>query len=248
MIESSYGVSRYGRPGEADTLLIPREFDPDDLKPLVIYLHGAAGNAQTVNRADAARGEYDLIRGICRLGYTVAIGDVGGIHTWGHPTAMAAVEDLRLAVINRGLALPGAAHFIGASMGGDNCIGYYRDFPQNVLSISAIIPAWDLQDIRDFNRLNLAASVNAKWGITAQDPLPPGANPIADVEDYVALGNKLKAWYANNDDIAVPQPVRDFAEVVGAEAIDVGSLGHTQEAIAAAKILHVVEHMKTNEV
>lgn len=243
----SYGLGRAGTVGEADTLLFPPSYNMNDPRMGVLYLHGAAGNAQTINRRDTSPGEYDLVHGIVSAGFPVCAIDAGGAFTWGSAAATAAVEAGR-AYLQASGAKAGKVAVCGTSMGGLTCLAYHRDFAANVACALGVIPVIDLEDVyqNDRGAQGFQTSIGGVWGTVAPASLPAGASPAQNVETYAGL--KLRVYYSTTDGICLPQLTTAFCDAIGEEHFSVGALGHSQEAVSAVPLGDVIEFLHANEV
>jgi hypothetical protein len=124
---------------------------------------------------------------------------------------------------------------------------YMAAHPDRVAAMWGVIPANDLNDIRDNNRGgNTQANINTAWGLAAGStsatvPLPAGSNPSDPaVAAAIATSGPIQLCYSTADTIVVPQTVEAFADLVGPScSITVADTvsGHTDTTMGAAAAL-----------
>lgn len=131
---------------------------------------------------------------------------------------------------------------IGVSQGNLAAMNYARNNPGTISCIAGIIPAVDLDDVRDNDRGGFRSVIDAAWGVTWPTALPVGANPM----DYPPTGTPWKAWYSDWDDIVVEATVLAMATTLGAEAVDVGDMGHSEQTVGQVPPADVVAFLKAN--
>lgn len=210
--------------GQTDAWVTPR-IAPGTLRP-VIYCHGAGGSAAELlgSGVPAVEPLFD------------AIGDAGWpcvcvtiTVLWGNVTCVSRM-DAAIAYCRSTLGAHSTAKplIVGISHGA--ACGLTYAYNRAVRGFVGISPAIDLQAIRVADTLGQRASIDAAWGVTYPAALPAGADPATHTSDLRSLPQQL--WYASDD--AVSANIGVYATAVGAELHNVGALGHTNAAVAAA--------------
>lgn len=225
---SSLAISR-ATTDSTDSWIMPRVRRTKKLPP-VVYLHGAASDA-TESLGFITPAVRSFLFALARHGFTVVAPSAPG--AWGNTSAMNKLSDV-LALARSELNASGEPPVIlGASHGGAWAIKAADTFP--VAGLVLFIPAVHLQAIRETNPINLnqRAVIDAAWGVTYPEPLPPGAEVFdRDISNTPAIIN-----YAPDDPISID--IQDFATRNGAALYSVGNLGHSNEAVEAVPIERV---------
>lgn len=170
-----------GGTGEGVEVILPRTYQPDGQTPLVMYAHGAGGNYLVGMSPDLAPGLYHSAHRIADAGYPVVCGDFGGVSTWANPISQTRMEACRVWAqdpAGKVRAKPGKVILMGSSMGGINCIGYYRAFPGNVYCAVRSIPVSDLDQIRTYDVNGSVALGGFRDWINGAYGLPAGSTNI----------------------------------------------------------------------
>jgi predicted alpha/beta hydrolase family esterase len=210
--------------------------------PPTLYLHGAGGNAAEAVGAGGLDAVRTLLREVAAVGYNITTPTATQL--WGNSTAISRTTDAitwnrsNLGSTNNPVVI------IGASHGGTCALRYISDNPGDVACAVLVIPAVDMEDIRNTDVLGLRDDIDAAWGVTYPAPLPAGANPAQNTADY--LGVPLQIWYATDDPVCSPSSVTAFATATGAEIHSVGNLGHSNAAIAAVDTQQVIDFIAAN--
>jgi pimeloyl-ACP methyl ester carboxylesterase len=225
MIRTSLAVDRYTI-GEEDVIAGAIHSWAGDQPNGVIYCHGGNDLAASVMTEVAQR---DIVTAVARHA-TVHAGDLGG-NTFGNNTGLARVEEA-VAYLRAEWGQDGPLGFIGGSMGFITSTVYALNHPEDVLFIAGIIPGIDLADlyIRGY-----AGMIDAAYPPAYNDATDgPTHSPIQFVDD---LSDELPIhlWTASDDLEAVPATADAFvAARPQTGRTDLGALGHTDAAVAAA--------------
>lgn len=192
-------------------------------RPLVLYGHGGGNTSAEMHGAHGITASDTLTRrlgrgGMCVLAPTSTL-------QYGNATARARWADAHTARTVYGATGPVFA--VGASAGFTAACAYARANPGVLTGIVGLIPLIDLVTVHAANTLGLAASLETAYGgppTSADNPLD-FAPEIADVT--------IVLYVASNDAVSVNADA--FAAAHGnTTLLDVGPLGHTNNAIAAA--------------
>lgn len=230
----SYSTGRFTS-GQLDAYAIP---DVSAGAPIVLYGHGAGGNGGEIVGANNLLAVPPIVQELVRQGFVVIA--VTATALWGNSVSDGRLDDgLDYARdIFKASADPPAG--LGASHGFPMLANYALDHTLSCLV--GLIPAADLQAIRVADTLGQRAAIDAAHGVTYPAALPAGSNPMAEAAGLTDLVQEN--WYANDD--AVSQNITVYNSVSGAIGHDVGALGHTNAAIAAADISDIVDFIKAN--
>lgn len=163
----------------------------------------------------------------CGAGRPAISADLGGTAAWANATSEARVNDAVAYMRAQTAAHATRVVLLGASMGAATVLNWARTHVSQVAAIALLIPALDLEDIRDNDRGGLAASMNSAYGgASAFDTAMATRNPF----DAAATlsGIPIKAWYASDDPICRPERVTSFIAAAGpqASAVNMGAVGH----------------------
>lgn len=218
----TYGVGRV-HAGENDLLYVPRT--PVQGRRPVILAHGweATGKVFGVDTANAPK-QCALAAALAAQGFLVAATDLGGTTSsdvWGNATHSARINELHSYLVTNFGCAADKAVMVGVSMGNLGAFSYQRDYAK-VAGIVGIIPASDLDDMRNNNRLNTQASIDSAWGVGPPPAaLPSGANPTTYSSHYVGL--PYQAYYSSADTVCIASTVTALAAAIGGTATQVSS-------------------------
>jgi pimeloyl-ACP methyl ester carboxylesterase len=191
----------------------------------VVYCHG--GSADALQAAGVGLAAIPgVLAALTRALFTIAAPTLGVAH-WGNPAARARIADA-VAWLEANRAVAGPAILVGTSMGAAAALNYAADNPGDVAAVVGIIPAVDLQAVRVADTGGARAGRDAAYGVAYPAALPAGANPAARVAE---LDVPVLLCTASDDAISVNAGT--FAAAIGAELVDVGALGHDNDAVAA---------------
>lgn len=235
-VSTSLGFDR-STAGQRDAVLSPRV---RQTRPPILYMHGAGGNASEAV-GDGVPSVRTLLYEVASAGYTISVPTTTLL--WGNTTCINRMTDsiawnrTSLGSSNDPVVL------IGASHGAVSSLSWISENPGTVACAILIIPAVDMEDIRTTNALGMRTSIDAAWGVSYPAPLPPGANPAQNTNDY--LSTPIQIWYADDDTICTTALTTAFGATISAEMHSVGNLGHTDAAIAAVDSAQVLSFINT---
>lgn len=226
MIRTTYGLDRYFT-GEYDAVFGTARSWAGAQSAGVVFCHGANESA-TIAYADNA--QRAIMRGV-GLNATVHVGDLGGTNTWGNDTAIARVEDA-VTYLRSGWGQGGPVVLVGISMGNLSAMAYALANPDDVAAIASVIPALDLNDL--VTNRGMGAAINPAYGGAYNDGTDgPTHSPVLFAADLPAV--PIKLWYASDDPLCVASTVTAFvAARPSTVTVNVGALGHSDAAVAAA--------------
>lgn len=239
------GYSRsagYGRiaSGENDQVWIPRT--PRSGKCGVILLHGS-GNPNGYMDPVGQPASQRLAAALCAAGIPCVSGEMGG-QTWANNTAMSRIDAAWDLLRTNAPIRSDKVALVGGSMGGALGARYSQLYPAKVAAFVGLIPLLDLVGLYNANTSGVAAEIATAWGVTAPATLPPSADIAANVN--LAAGIPAKFWYSGNDTIVLPAWVTNYATALGAEAIDVGTNGHSDATIGQVPVPDVGKFLVAN--
>jgi predicted alpha/beta hydrolase family esterase len=170
----------------------------------------------------------ELVR---RTGFPMVCHDNGGMFTWGNQTARSRIASVKAWAQDPAgpvYAKAGKVLLVGGSMGGVVMYNYAKEFIAQVAAIVALIPVTDLQDLVANNRGGYASSIQTAYGV--------GAGNVADADNpakntAVLSQVPISIYHASDDPICIASTITAFAAATGAQRVDVGALGHTNDAI-----------------
>lgn len=216
-----------------------------ETRPGIIWCHGGGGAGATAmgTIGDANRGVF---LAVARHYPILAVDDAGSAFGNASDRAdLAAAIDFLHTFSGVDAGPVGA---IGGSQGNQVAMNYYRDNPGTIACVAGIIPLCDVDDARDNDRGGFRDTINTAHGLAAGSTsdypthgsslaaLPEGINPA----DSLPTGLPWKAWYAENDNICVQATVLAMAEALDAEAVNVGTGGHSGVSVAAVDTTSLV--------
>lgn len=197
----------------------------------VVYCHGASGSGYPTANTSVD----PIIKAIAREGFTVLVPYIALL--WSNATKDTRIADA-LTWGRANLACSSADPLVvGVSMGGGAALHYAANHA--TAGVVGIIPAIDYQAIRVADTSGLRAGIDTAAGVTYPAALPAGFNPSTLTASLTTT--PIQLWTASND--AVSANAATFATAVGADLHDVGALGHTDAAIAAADIPTIISFL-----
>lgn len=203
----------------------------------VIYCHGGSADATQAAGVGLA-GIPAILQAITSHLFSPVAPTLGTAH-WGNPAALARVSDAAdWATENR--AATGPAVLIGVSMGATAALNYAADNPNDIACVIGIIPAVDLEALRVADPSGARAGIDTAYSVTYPDPLPEGSNPAERTSE---LDLPIQLWTASDD--VTSTNADTFADATGATLIDVGALGHDNDAVDAVDIDVLLEFIET---
>lgn len=249
MTATSYASAGSGRAvaADADTLVLPRLWKPDGSRIGVVWCHSSGGAAKDALDHFNKPGTARVVKAIADAGYPVAATDMGGSNTtWGNATGQARIGSARSWLQSAAVgAKAGKVIVAGTSMGTLNALNYARSNPANVAAVLLILPAIDMQKLRvDNYDGTIRGLIDTAWGVVYPATLPAGANPTDTPTDLA--GVPIGMWYADDDPFYLSSTLVSYASSQGSAApVSVGSLGHTEAAVAAVPTGDVVGMIDT---
>lgn len=220
MTAVSYGFNRIIS-ADTDVSFVPK-FGPHGRRGIVVL----PGQLQTPLDyvSDANPNQQTFFRELMRTGTAGAVIDATvagwGSDLTGHD-AVGAIETTRIYLSNLGCATDKIV-LVGASAGVTDALNYTRTYPSKVAALIGIMPAVDLDDIRDNNRGSARANINTAWGMTvgstsATEALPSRANPntTTNAASIASSGAPVGLYYSTADTIVIASTVTSFASKLG---------------------------------
>lgn len=172
-------------------------------------------------RVSRAAGEADLV------GYGA---DLGGLSTWGNDDFLDAADS----VVAWGAETYGTSEervaVYGTSMGGCSLNWVWRNL-EKVVACALTIPVVSLQGIHDRNPLGIGDLIELAYGgeagyeaaLPTHDPSHPDNLALLST-----ISERVKIWYSEDDNVIAASEVEDFADATGIVAVNVGSVGHSE--------------------
>ncbi len=216
------------------TYLIGRAsaFSSGEPPPLVIYLHGALGGPSlTVVNVH----ERPLLRALAKKSL-VACSLWGGSTTFGNSTAISRVVS-GIASLRTSLNVDlGPTILVGGSMGAGTALAVALSIPGEIACVAGIIPALDLADLRDNNRLGLASSIDAAYGGAYDDEIHgPAHSPVRFAQE-LPEDLPVRLWTSSNDTATVPSTADEFVSLrPQTERTNMGAVGHSTASYAGVQ-------------
>lgn len=237
---STLGSGRYVASELDVTVATPQGWCKDGTVPGIVYCHGATADAIYTHRDTTLR---SLLHGLGVHGVTIAP-DLGG-DTFANDTGITRVGEAITYLRSAWNINPGPVHLIGLSMGAAVALAYTLAHPDDVASVSLMIPGLDLEDVRANNRGGYAASLNAAYGGTYDDATHgPTHSPVRFADDLPA-DLPIAMWTSSNDTAAVPFTATEFVTLrPQTTRTSMGAVGHTVNAAGVAGVVaHVRDHL-----
>lgn len=205
---ASYGTGRVYS-GERETLVIPRGKINSEKKGIIV-VHGAGASAASFFQLSLTH-QIKFSLALCRAGFVIVAPDLGGTHTWGNDTVVSRIESARQFLVSLGCNQK--VCLVGTSMGGLNSLNYTRAYPSRVAALIALIPAADLEMLRDTH----GSSIESAWGIGSGGVLPARANPntIENAAQIASSNADIGFYYSTAETIADAPGVEQMAEKLG---------------------------------
>lgn len=226
---SSYGRGRYrgdGDTGERDYIFGTYDTWSGARTQAALWCHGDDGTA------DASSAQMlSFFKGIAK-DYTLMSADLYATATFGNDASMEAADDA-LDYLAASWFSVEPVILIGASMGACTALNYAKRHPTRVKAVACVIPATDIDWLRQNGSAPLPADIDASYPPTGWSQATYGAdhNPITFAASLDA-DLPIKLWYAP-DDARIPtsmplafQAARPQTEV---ELLPAG--GHTDQSI-----------------
>lgn len=224
----SLSVGRFTA-SQPDAVCQPSGTFPD--RGPVVFCHGTEssgvdGVAQ-VNATTVTSGVRAVVRALTAAGFTIVVPAAPNL--WGGTTGQARVAGAITHARNV-LGASGPAVLVGYSQGGMAALRYAMTNPSEVAAVVGLLPATDLDYIRDNDIAGQRDDIDTIYGVTYPAALPTGVNPADNTGDFDL---PMAFWYASDDAMVSAAATTTFASATGAEVHNVGALGHTDAALLA---------------
>lgn len=237
---------------ERDVLWVPDGYARDGSRRGIVFCHGAGELAATplTGTAGSKAAETRLLWALASR-YPMVMFDAGaGSGTtspdnWGNANAVTrlgqAITWLQTPAApglspGGGGAATGKVFLVAISMGSLLALNYAQAHPASVAAIVGILPAIDLDNIRDNTAFKAAISSawgTGTWTAPGTPALPGGANP-AVAGNHSAIGAiPQRLYYAPDDAIVATATVTAFASAVGSSVslVNLGAGGHSDASV-----------------
>lgn len=230
-------------PGQIDTIWKPRDIRAG--RRGVVLLPGS-GNPRAYMDGTIQNASMRLAAAIADNGIPAITCDFYN-NSWARDLTMAAILTAR-DVLHTACPQTHATEILvlGGSMGGGSAARFSQLNPSITKGVVGLIPAYDIKYEYD-NIPALVAPIEAAWGFTGAANFPPAANNKANVA--AAVGVPILTYYAGNDTTVPATGVTGYHDAAGgllANRVNVGNLGHTDAAIAAAPIADITRFLVAN--
>lgn len=199
-------------------------------RPGLIYCHGSGGTATNMLTNAVERA---LIEKLAQR-YAVIAADLA-LQAWGSATGVDRVGEARQCLIDR-WNVTGPMYLLCGSMGNLNGLGYLRQHPEHIRAAACLIPALDLASLNTMPPIpaEIAVAYGAPYNDVTMGPTHSPVRYAATLDPDVPI----RLWTASNDTICLPSTATAFvAARPQTERVDLGPLGHTAAAVAAAQPL-----------
>lgn len=238
-----FGYSRYaanGRiaAGENDQVWLPRNIRSG--KVGLILLHGSGnpdGWMDPVNQPSSQK----LAAALASAGIPCISGAMG-YQTWGNDTAMARIDAAWSLLAAKAPISTDKIALLGGSMGGALGARYSQLYPSKVAAFVGIIPLLDLKTFYA-DQAHLAEIATA-WGVTSPADLPGSADILGNAA--AAASVPARFWYSSSDVLVKPAYVTNYAAAINAQAINVGTNGHSDATVAQVPVADVGQFLAAN--
>lgn len=198
----------------------------------VIFAHGSGADALS-----SLYGMRFFFQSLARHA-TIHFGDYGG-QTWGSDLVVERIGDA-IDMLRTEHGVTGKVALFGASMGGCSVLNYAYRYPEDVASVSALIPLTDLNNARANPWLT------DRWpemdAIYGSPPDFTGHNPV---QFAAAMDPDLpiRLWSSSNDGLAQPSTHHAFVAARPQTVLtNIGAFGHSVPN-TAERIGEVVDHV-----
>lgn len=208
--------------GEKFSAYVGRTKRPQGRTPM-LYFHGFFGDVYAVLADDY----QPVFRSFAdAVGVPVIVPDLGGGSQWATPDIVGAGGHADDALDHAAAAAhlqtqPYKAAVHGVSMGSLNALVWAFNRPSRIRSVTLVGPIVWAEKFYD-DAPGFQGAIDADWGghpnfVAALDDIDPWRN----IDLIRPFGHRIKMWYAADDEFIDPADVRAFAELVGAEAVEI---------------------------
>lgn len=193
-------------------------------------------SASTTPTEIVASGLNPTMRQLVNHGFVVIAPDLD--LTWGNATSRSRINDA-LSYATTQFGANAAPILVGASHGATAAITYALDGTTTPACVVTVLTIADLKTVQSANTGGSAAGITAAWG---SNPVPSNADTLARSSELSAI--PFHMHYSSDD--AYSANITTFAATHGNVSLDnVGALGHTDAAMAAANINAIVDFVNT---
>lgn len=196
----------------ADT--IPRSTAPTPM----IYFNSASTSPSEVTHWNQGQ----MLAKYMDVGLRFDAPDLGT--TWGSRDDI--IEDL-IADVLVPAGKTGKPVLTGMSHGGICALHYAAHHPTKVAAIALVLPLVHLTFAYDMNLLGYQADIAAKWGVTAPNPLPVGADPSTMLDQLEGI--PIRLYISSTDTISAGADA--YGALDSVEVIVVGDGAHGEESL-----------------
>lgn len=207
--------------GEQDAILRPRLASQAAARRGVIICHPAGyGGSAAVGSNAVVTGFPKIVAAIVNAGYAAVSTDLGGTFTWANDTVATRMGQARTLLNTLGCKTDKVL-ILGMSMGNMSALRYAADNPGAVAAIASVVPACDIDDMRDNDRGGVRAGINTAWGLSSTDTsatvaIPTRGRALQRGADVVGL--PWRGYYSNADTVCPPSTVTAMVSAIGSSA------------------------------
>lgn len=229
---ASLGIGQY-RAGETHTFLADRLYAGDGTRRAILVCPGrgtAAGSTSTVFTGWVEPVTFAL----ADAGFALLYADMGGGFTHGNAAAGTATGQAKSYAASAYGAKSDKVGILGTSMGSLTALRYYMDNPTLVSCACFGVPDLNLQDVHDVTRTDLASEIEtAHGGPSGYNSYLSAYNPSSHTSSFTSL--PMQIHYASNDPNFTAGVATSFCSATGAEAINMGAVGHNAQYMDPAR-------------
>ncbi|KRB73085.1 hypothetical protein ASE01_20125 [Nocardioides sp. Root190] len=201
-------------------------------RTLLVYCHGSGGSATGLLTTPLERAFVDALA----QRNPVIAADLA-LQAWGSDRHVQAIGEA-IAYAESLLITPfgpaGKIFIVAGSMGNLGGLGYVLAHPEKVRAYAGLIPALDLASLNTMPPIpsEIAVAYGAPYNDATMGPTHSPVRYAAALDPDVPI----RLWTASNDTICLPSTATAFvAARPQTERVDLGPLGHTAAAVAAAQ-------------
>lgn len=232
MRQHSYGVGQY-RASEGHLFIGSRRYKPDATKRAIVV---CPPRGQTASEASANGWAGAVLSALAEEGYPLLAIDGGGSTAHGNAASATAIGQAKTYAASAFGAKSDKIGLFATSMGSLAALRYAMDNPTLVSCACLGVPNLDLQDVHDVTRTDLASEIEtAHGGAPGYATYLSAYNPASHAASFTTLPMQLH--YASNDSNFTAGIASTFATATGAEAINLGAVGHTAATMDASRVV-----------
>jgi hypothetical protein len=181
------------------------------------------------------------IKALAARGFSVMHGTWVATNHWGKDAAQTEAIAGKTYVQNPAnfAAASGPVPIIGSSMGGLIALLLLVNNPTLFSCVAVGIPAVSPIDIHDNNLGTYASDIESAYtNLAGWNAAKATHDPLTRAAEFVALKDRIKIWYSNNDPICRKTQVESFIATVGCAAVNMGDqtsgpVGYTGHGVYA---------------